>query len=284
MRRRIGAAAVLFALAILLISLWRGTQEPPTGPFVPVLSELPDGSISTRDWRGRPVTGVQEAAVRRFRDLGLPVYCGGGRAPYVALTFDDGPSRYSDRVLSTLEAAGAQATFFLVGRLVAGNEAIVRRQVRAGGVGNHTWDHPYLTKLSDRDARRQLASSQEVLERAAGAPVTLFRSPYEAHDARTDAVVRRLGLLQVLWNVDSQDYQGAGRDAVAQQIVDGLRPGAIMLMHETYDWSVNALPQILAAARQRGLRLVSVPALLALDPPTEQQVRAGRSGCAQGAG
>ena len=91
--------------------------------------------------------------------------------------------------------------------------------------------------------------------------------------------MRRLGFLNVLWDVDSRDSAGASTAAIVQNAESGLAPGAIVLMHETYDRSVAALPQVLAAARRKHLRLVSLPALLALDPPSDAQVRAGGAAC-----
>jgi peptidoglycan/xylan/chitin deacetylase (PgdA/CDA1 family) len=88
----------------------------------------------------------------------------------------------------------------------------------------------------------------------------------------TDAVARSLGLLQVLWSVDSHDdAKNAQASRVVRTVVAGLHPGAIILMHDIHPWTVQALPQILAAIRLRGLRAVTVPELLALQPPAPKQ-------------
>lgn len=282
-RRRIGAAAIVFALFVLLVSLFRGSPEPPAGPSVQVLHAVPGGSIGSRDWRGMPTAAAQAAAVRHYLRLGRPIYCAAGRLPYAALTFDDGPGAFSDQVLRQLEKGGAQATFFLIGRQVAGNEELVRRHARIGALGDHTWNHSDLTKLSGSGIRQEVSDTRHVLETAnRGERITLFRPPYAARDSRTDAAIGTLRLLQVLWNVDTQDSAGAGPDTIVTQVDAGLRPGSIVLMHETYDRSVAALPRVLAIAHRRGLRLVTVPELLALDPPSDSMVREVGGGCRRG--
>jgi peptidoglycan-N-acetylglucosamine deacetylase len=290
LRRRTVAAAAAAGVVVSLVSAIRGDGRLGAISDAIRLSraaqaQLPwrvvvtDGSAGLLDARGLPGPAAQQAALERYRAIGVPIYCAGGRGRYAALTFDDGPSQFSDRVLRMLAGAGAQGTFFLIGRLVEGSGDIPRRQLAQGAVGDHTWTHPTLTRLSTSDVNFELGQTKRVLERALGQPIVLFRSPYEAHDPAVDARVRAMGLLQVLWNVDTRDSAGASTDAIAQNARDGLRPGSIILMHETYDRSVAALPSILAEAKRRGLRLVSVPQLLALDPPTDDQVRAGFQGC-----
>ena len=108
-----------------------------------------------------------------------------------------------------------------------------------------------------------------------------MRPPYGGRDAGIDKLSHKLGLLPVMWDSDTQDSLGAGSESILQNAIAGLRPGGIVLMHETKDTTVATLPKILAAAKQKGLRLVSIPQLLALDPPPESQVRAGGNGCSE---
>ena len=100
----------------------------------------------------------------------------------------------------------------------------------------------------------------------------LFRAPYEQHNARTDEVARSFGLVEVFWSVVSgDDRPKATARSVVRNVLAGLRPGAIVLMHDIHPWTVRAMPEILRAIRLRGLRAVSVPELLALDPPAAGQ-------------
>ena len=92
-------------------------------------------------------------------------------------------------------------------------------------------------------------STRQLLERVTGAPVNMFRPPYGARDPALDAEVQRLGLLELTWNVDTQDAEGASAAGIEQLAGEGMRPGAIILMHETYARSLAALPQVLTASR-----------------------------------
>ena len=291
-RRRAVALGVILGLLLVLIALARGDSGSPFGPAGAALgpveeAKLPwrqryvSGSAGPLDARGLPAAPAQRAAVARYHRLGLPIYCGGGRGNYAALTFDDGPSEHSEQVMALLDGAGAQATFFLVGQAVGPRPDVPRRQLRLGGVADHTWTHANLPSLGNRELNRELMDTKRVLERATGQPVTLMRPPFGARDARTDRVVRRMGMVPIMWDVDTRDSAGAGTDEIAANADEGMRPGSIILMHDTYDRSLAALPRILESARRKGIQLVSVPQLLALDPPTEAQVRAGGMGCGE---
>ena len=292
LRRRTVALAAAGALLFALVSLIGGDRGSPLEQaairlmqahqqVLPWRAVVTNGSAGYLDVRGLPSPAAQQAAIDRYRALGLPIYCAGGRGNYAALTFDDGPGRFTDRVLEILREGGAQGTFFLVGRELKGADEIARRQVEMGAVGDHTWNHPLLTRLKNRDVMAELGRTKQALERAVGQPITLFRAPFADHDRRVDARIRRLGLLHILWNVDTGDSDGAGTQEIVRKAEAGLHPGAIILMHETYERSVRALPRIVASARKRGIRLVSVPQLLALDPPPEAQVRAGGLACGE---
>jgi peptidoglycan/xylan/chitin deacetylase (PgdA/CDA1 family) len=116
--------------------------------------------------------------------------------------------------------------------------------------------------------RRTAWAEQQVL----GWKPRLVRLPYGRHDPTTDAVARSLGLLEIFWSVDTRDDvpHATVRDVV-RNAVAGMRPGAIILMHDIHPWTLAALPQILDALRLRHLRAVTVPELLALDPPSPGQ-------------
>ena len=208
---------------------------------------------------------------------GLALYCGGTHGRYVALTFDDGPGRYTARVLAILRRAGARATFFLVGNRVRYWPGLARAEIERYAVGNHTWDHARLPGLGKRRTYRELATTQSAIVRATGVRPLLFRPPYEVMSAASARVARALGLTVVLWSVDSGDsLPGATADSVARTVIPRLRPGAIVLMHDIHPAAVAALPRILRAVRRRGLRAVTVPELVALDPPGRAQLFALR--------
>ena len=242
------AAAALLVLAPVAVASRVG-PEPHRRPHVPL------------QWEQRRAITL---ALRR----GEPVYCGGGRSNAVALTFDDGPGPYTDAILRILREHDAHATFFVVGNRIQYWPGAPRDEAAEGAVGNHTWSHPHLTSLPHWLAWLELARTQYEAQHHIGWKPKLFRPPYAAHSRSIDTTARKLGLVEVLWNVDTRDdVRNARVRDVVRNAVAGLRPGAIVLMHEIHPWTVRALPEILRAVRLRGLRAVSVPELLALDPP-----------------
>ena len=226
-----------------------------------------------------PSTAEQEAAVNRLVLLGLPVFCAGTQNKYVALTFDDGPGPQSEQVLRMLARAGQRATFFVVGYQLADRPGLPAVEARAGAVGDHTFSHIDLTKLTPQQRGFEMGQTRQLLEQVTGTPVTLFRPPYGARDAAVDSQVHDLGMLQTTWNVDTQDSEGASAATIEQRALAGIRPGAIVLMHENKSETLVALPRILRTLQRRGYRSVTIPELLALNPPSYQQVQAGFQGC-----
>ena len=231
-----------------------------------------------------PSPGAQTAAINHFAATGLPIYCGGGTGPYVALTFDDGPGRYTAQLLDLLRRNRARATFFLLGKYVAQRPALARLELRYGAAGTHSWDHPKLTDLPPAQLEFQLRHPKMVMQKVLKRKIRLFRPPFGAHNEAVDAGVLALNMLQVLWNVDSGDASQASTPSaaeIAQNLNDRIRPGAIVLMHENLLGapSITALETVLPAMRARGLIPVTVPELLVLDPPTDEQVTKGSGGC-----
>lgn len=290
LRRRAVAGAVLLALALVVVSLVRGDGGSPFQRDVATAKADPAklpwrqaiSAAGPLDARGLPGPDAQRAAVGYFYRLKQPIFCGGGRGGYASLTFDDGPTEYSQRFAETLRRLGIQTTFFDIGQSVVGvqdAQRLINQQEELGGAANHTWTHAFLTQISAAEVNRELGQSNAALLAATGRRMDLFRLPYGDRDARVDAAVHRAGLLSILWSADSRDSGGADQASVLTNSIDGLVPGGIVLLHETYEKSLNVLPQIAAAAKQKGLRLVSIPQLLALDPPTDAQVKAGGEGC-----
>jgi peptidoglycan-N-acetylglucosamine deacetylase len=278
--------AVLGGIALLLFALLdtAGSHRH---------ARSPSAAVSTRSARPRSTpTGPAEAAarggepaeVRRLIALGKPIYCAAPRGHEVALTFDDGPGPYTRLMLDKLRKHRVSATFFVVGRnipLVAGpsGSSIVREERAIGAVGDHTFTHPMLTSLAPAQAEGEIVRTQRALARASGGPVFLFRPPYGAHDARVDTIARTHGLLEILWTVDSRDSLGAGYAQIERNVISGLHPGAIVLMHENHGQTIRAMLSIFAALRRKHLRAVSVPQLLRDDPPSLMQLRAAGGAC-----
>lgn len=176
-------------------------------------------------------------------------------AGHVGLTFDDGPDpATTGALLAALRAAGARATFFTVGRRVRANPSLVRAQQAAGmWTGNHSWTHAHLTRLSQAQMRSEISRTQRAVRQATGTAPRLFRPPYGETDATLRAVAARSGLTEVLWSVDSQDWNGADTARIVRAAAT-LQAGDVLLMHDGYTATIDAIPQIVADLGSRGLR------------------------------
>lgn len=225
---------------------------------------------------------VESPGVRRLIALGKPIYCAAPRGNEVALTFDDGPGTYTRLAIAKLRKHGVKATFFVVGRNIQLLPRAIREERALGSVGDHTYTHPLLTALPAGQAESEIVRTQTALEGASGGPVFLFRPPYGAHNAAIDSIAQAHNLLEILWTVDSADSLGANYAQIERTVIDGMRPGAIILMHENRGQTIRAMLSIFAALQRKHLRAVSVPRLLTDDPPSEAQVRAGGRGCGAG--
>jgi peptidoglycan-N-acetylglucosamine deacetylase len=228
------------------------------------------------------VTAAIAARIRELEGYGLPVYCGGPRGRAVAFTFDDGPGPYTYLALRKLARAHEQATFFVVGRSMNHYPGLLPRELRVAAIGDHTYTHPYLPALSPAEITDQIARTAQMIVEDSGQPALLFRPPYGAHNAAVDGAAKRMGMLEILWSVDSRDSLGANWAAIIRNVEAGLRPGAIILMHENRGQTIRALTTLLPYLRSHGIRSVSVPELLLSDPPTSAQLHAGSAGCGVG--
>ena len=211
--------------------------------------------------------------IERLTYSAKPVYCAGARGREIALTFDDGPSPYTLKLVRVLRRERAKATFFVVGSRVGIWPSAVRAASRVGIVGNHTWSHPHLPGLPSDAVRSELERTQSIVRRTVGSTPRLFRPPYEQATPAQDRVVRSLRLLDVRWSVDSGDSRvGARPSRVLRDVKRRLSPGAIVLLHDPHPWTPAVARTLIRAARRRRLRLVTVPELLARQPPSRHQL------------
>jgi peptidoglycan/xylan/chitin deacetylase (PgdA/CDA1 family) len=172
---------------------------------------------------------------------------------YVGLTFDDGPSGNTTGLLNALRQNGLRATMFNQGQYAAANPSLVRAQVSAGmWIGNHSYTHPHLTRLNQAQIDSEISRTQQAIANAGGGTPKLFRPPYGETNATVRSVAARHGLTEIIWHVDSQDWNGASTDAIVQA-AGRLTNGQVILMH---DWSANtlaAIPRIAQGLTARGL-------------------------------
>ncbi len=271
-----GILALVVAAGVVILVVRPGADAPPRQATPPLeLNQIKPGPAP----RLRGLTAAGLGNLKRLLALGRPIYCGGPHGNAVALTFDDGPGVYTHYALRKLRRAHERATFFVVGRSIAAWPGWLRREARLAALGDHTMTHPDLVAMAPRQAYEEVARAKQLIQRDAGQRVELFRPPYGLHDRIVDEIVRRLGMLEILWSVDSGDALGAGYAAIIHNVERGLRPGAIIEMHENRGQTIRALTALLPALRRRHLRSVSVLQLLASDPPSAAQVRRGEGAC-----
>jgi peptidoglycan/xylan/chitin deacetylase (PgdA/CDA1 family) len=127
--------------------------------------------------------------------------------------------------------------------------------------------------------KSEVEDAQTAIAQATRRPVTLFRPPYGARDAAVDREVASLGMVEVMWSLDSLDWEGGTPKQLVARVLQLVRPGSIVLMHDIHPNTIAALRKLVPALHHRGYRLVTVPELLALDPPTDRQLQRGIDGC-----
>jgi peptidoglycan-N-acetylglucosamine deacetylase len=190
--------------------------------------------------------------------------------PYIAMTFDDGPSpETTPRLLDILKQRNIKATFFMIGQNAQANPTIVQRILAEGHeIGNHSWTHPQLSKLSDDRVTEEITKTQTAIKNACGYTPVLLRPPYGAITARQkDWIEKQFGLSVIIWSVDPFDWKRPGASVIEQRILAGARPGAIVLSHDIHKQTVDAMPATLDALAAKGFKFVTVSQLIAMNKP-----------------
>ena len=184
----------------------------------------------------------------------------------VAISFDDGPSsELTPKVLEILKQYGVHATFYIMGRHVPGNEEIIKQIVEEGHqVGNHSYSHPLLTKLSPEEVNKQIADTQKLIGDATGGirPTTL-RPPYGGFNRM---VAEQAGIAILNWSVDTLDWKSRNAQSILQEVREGAYNGAIILMHDIHPESVEALPSLLDFLQKEGYAIGSIEELMGEQP------------------
>ncbi|GAA2420802.1 polysaccharide deacetylase family protein [Streptomyces coeruleofuscus] len=180
----------------------------------------------------------------------------------IAMTFDDGPAvPETATLLSHLARYKARVTFFTVGQNVASHPDLVRAEAKAGHeIGNHSWNHPDLTRLTAQQVASQLNRTSAAIKAATGKTPTLFRPPYGAVNRTVRAAT---ALSPVLWDVDTEDWKYRDPAKVARTVIAKAQPNDVVLLHDIHPTSVAAVPRILRTLTARGYHFVTVSHLRA---------------------
>jgi peptidoglycan/xylan/chitin deacetylase (PgdA/CDA1 family) len=191
-----------------------------------------------------------------------PVDCSKDKC--VALTFDDGPGPFTDRLVSVLTDAGAKATFFMIGNKVAADPDGAKRVAEAGmEIGNHTWEHPNMTTIPAQYVPAQLSRAQEAIAAATGVTPNIWRPPGGLTNASVDAIAAKDGLAGILWDVIPFDWiNDSDTGATRYMLMTQVKPGSVVLFHDTYSSTVDLVEQFIPVLKANGYHLVTVSELL----------------------
>jgi len=197
--------------------------------------------------------------------------------PYVAMTFDDGPSpENTPRLLDILKERDIKATFFMIGENAARFPEIVKRVLAEGHeIGNHSWSHPLLSKMTDDDVREQIQKTQDAITQACGYTPKLLRPPYGGFTTRQRRWANDIfGVKIIFWDVDPLDWKILDSAHVESEILKQTKPGSIILSHDTHKTTVDAMPVTLDSLLADGFKFATVSKLIAMDHPVEPKPKA----------
>jgi peptidoglycan/xylan/chitin deacetylase (PgdA/CDA1 family) len=196
----------------------------------------------------------------------------------VSLTFDDGPNPgTTPRILAALRRESVPATFFVIGANVEQQPELARQLLAEGhAIGNHTWHHLFLDHL-DRDCTNaEMEVTSRLIENVTGYRPAWFRPPggYYTDDVLRSA--RQLGQRVVLWSQDARDWSSPGQDTIRRRVLAGVKPGAIILLHDTSPQTAAVLPRLLRQVKARGYRFVPLAELVPGQNPSPEPDQASR--------
>lgn len=282
-RRRVALLIAALGLLLALAGLaWALRPDAPAAPSSYASQSAVDRAAEAAAANAQEAAKAADAIERRTWSIGpyaeqVPkedgVAAGAPVKGLVALTFDDGPGPWTDDVLVLLKRYRMKGTFFVLGSKAAEDPRALRQIVEQGHVvAAHSWSHASMVTLDAKGLRAEFDRTNAVIREATGRLAPIQRPPFGDFDARTNRWSRANGMLPILWNVDSNDWQLSSAGPIVENILGApnLGPGAIILMHDGGDdraMTVNALPAVLEGLRERGLRSVTIPELLRQGPP-----------------
>lgn len=183
--------------------------------------------------------------------------------PVIALTFDDGPyPKVTGHILDVLEKNGVCATFFVLGSRIEGREDVLTRMEELGcEIGNHSFSHADLTRLSKADCQRELSDTDAEIRRVTGHEASVVRPPYGYYNK---AVRSAAGRPLILWTVDTNDWRGKAPGEIADYVIQQAKEGSVILMHDQQTQTADAMEMIIPTLIEEGFRFVTVSELIGL--------------------
>jgi peptidoglycan/xylan/chitin deacetylase (PgdA/CDA1 family) len=186
----------------------------------------------------------------------------------VALTFDDGPSEYTDRLLNILNDCDAKATFCVVGSKISANQNILQKALLQGcEIISHTWSHPDLTRLTETEVKQELLDTNIALYETLGITSKMFRPPFGETSPNVISAAKELDSAIILWSISTLDWHTQSTDATYDSIISNVHNGAIILCHDTVESTIDAIEQAIPALKAKGYTLVTISELLGETEP-----------------
>ena len=242
-----------FFLTICLLRLWGGSllpagmaveKEKAVSSFVEAGQEEMAVEAEVMEKEAAEKTGKMQ------RDL----------PPKIALTFDDGPSRYTEKLLDVLKERGVKASFFMIGESAERHQDLVRRVKEEGHlIGNHTYHHVDITKLPDEKAREELKEMDRVIYEILGEHVEYMRPPFGVWQEKLE---QEIDVLPVMWTIDPLDWTTKNVEEIVNKVVTQAGENDIILLHDCYESSVDAALQIVDVLKAEGYEFVTVDQLI----------------------
>ncbi len=183
--------------------------------------------------------------------------------PMLALTFDDGPSPHTERLLDVFNQYGGKGTFFVIGNLIDRRMKILQRISDEGHeIANHSWSHERLTTLEEMDVIDQIMLTRAKLYSTTGKDSLIVRPPYGAYDENLLEIGKKLGVYFVTWSVDTLDWKYKDAEVIYDYIVNNVSDGDIVLCHDLHETTVDAMEKVIPKLVEDGYQLVTVSELL----------------------
>ncbi|WP_026591944.1 peptidoglycan-N-acetylglucosamine deacetylase [Bacillus sp. UNC437CL72CviS29] len=185
----------------------------------------------------------------------------------VALTFDDGPDPvFTPQILDKLKSYGVKGTFFLLGENAERYPNVVKRIADEGHIiGNHTYNHPNLAKVSDEEYRNQIVKTEEILKKLVGYVPKFIRPPYGEIREKQLGWATEQNFMIVQWSVDTVDWKGVSAEKITNTVLGNAFPGSVVLQHSTpganLQGSVDSLDRIIPELKAKGSRFVTLPSM-----------------------
>lgn len=228
---------------------------------------------------GRMVIGVISQRI-------IPIYrVDTGGEKKVAISFDaTWGADYTPKLLEILKAENVKATFYLAGFWIEKYPEMVKKIAQEGHeLGNHTYSHPHLNSLAESEIKREIMQTHEMIKELTGKSTTVFRPPFGEYSNKVINVAKDCGYQTIIWDVDSLDWKNLSAQQIQSRIVEKVKPGSIVLMHNAGLNTPQALPGIIKALKQKGYKFTTTSELLIRGPyyiqhDGEQKPKGGAEG------